>query len=512
MMPAGPAVEGLVTPEGRAGGTVPSARRVLRNLPIFAVSDIVARIVTVAMTPILTRLLTPGQYAAPALALAAWDFISAAQFAGMDSAYPFFRAQTSDDEQRRRIVATASIVATLGLLALWVLFTAFGLALPVITEFTGTTRTEFALFALGLVPAALTYWYLYVVRFMHRADVFARITVVARVMTTVLAVPVVALVAPDDRLLALFGAMSLLQIAGTAYAYRELAVIGVRPYARSLWERGLAKRLVRYGSVLVPPALVYGISAVLDRSLVAALSSHEEVALLAIAITLAGIATMLKRWLLLVWEPNVVEWIAAKRPDVYVPRLQVAVSALSVVFALLTALAAIWSEPVLVWVYPPYYTAAAPLIPVILLGLTFSVLGVVGNATALIGQRPGLYAPTFLIALAANFGLAVILIPSEGALGAVLGTALGEAVILGSWIVVGRLILRNLPLRWLAAAPPIAVACAFQLYDAGMLLPDAVALERVLMSAVAVGAAAAYVATRPELVSVLRRLRRSRQP
>jgi len=178
-----------------------------------------------------------------------------------------------------------------------------------------------------------------------------------------------------------------------------------------------------------------------------------------------------------------IDWIATREPSVFLPRLQTAVVVLSMIFFPLTGLSVIWSDWLISLLYPAYYIQAAALVKFLALTGSFSVLSLVAVATILIANKPNYYLPINAGALLANIMIGLFAIPRWGALGAVLGVLASEALILFSWIILGKKLLRNLNLSWVL---PFMLACVdivfILTYRPGLIIQEQVLADRALVT------------------------------
>lgn len=422
--------------------------RLGKNIVIYAIADLLGRAIGLITSPITTRLLTQEQYGAAPLLSAVWAVVALAQFGGMDWAYPFFRAQDTDGKQHDGILITATIVATASFFTVWLVFCLAALIGNRLEDYAGVTRLQLGLFLLGLIPATLTSWYLYILRFMHQALPFARVSLLGRVASVVIALPALLLVAQKDRLTMMLAVSLGVQWLAVGWALWELWHIGAWPYLRNLFSPILARKMLRYGLVLLPGGGVYAISAVAGRLLVGWFSGPSQVAIVQLAISLGSVALMLKGWFALVWDPHLVEWISSKNPKMYQPKLQTALLALSVPFFSLACLSAVWSDWVISFLYPLDYAPVARLLPVMILAGACSTLSLVGVATAMIANSPRYHLPIYMGALLVNGTVGIWLIPKLGALGAAVGALASEVWIMLAWMILGKFLLKNLDLDW----------------------------------------------------------------
>jgi len=133
-----------------------------KNILIYATADLLGRGIGFITSPFTTRLLTPEQYGVVPLLMAVWTTISLIQYGGMDWSYPFFRSQKSDELSKKEIMITSTYIATFSLLLVWAAFAIFGLFFPWLQNYANVKRIELLLFLLGLIPSALTGWYLFI--------------------------------------------------------------------------------------------------------------------------------------------------------------------------------------------------------------------------------------------------------------------------------------------------------------------------------------------------------------
>src|SRR4051812_24210352 len=88
-----------------------------RDMLIYSGADLLGSAIGLVLSPVFTRLYTPQQYGAQAALAAVWSFVCLVQYGGMDMAYSYFRAQTADPAERRRLMVTASGIAVTSLVA-----------------------------------------------------------------------------------------------------------------------------------------------------------------------------------------------------------------------------------------------------------------------------------------------------------------------------------------------------------------------------------------------------------
>jgi O-antigen/teichoic acid export membrane protein len=183
------------------------------------------------------------------------------------------------------------------------------------------------------------------------------------------------------------------------------------------------------------------------------------------------------------WDPNLVEWLSSKKPEVYLPKMQVALTGLSVIFFTLACLSAIWVDLPIALLYPSEYGPVAHLLPVVVLTGACSTLSLIGIATIILHPSPKYYFAVYICALAITVLLGLTTVPYLGALGAMLGTLGAELFILGSWIFRGKYLIKNLNLNWRPVFVMGIISGIFSLlYRPGIIMAHQVFLERILIT------------------------------
>lgn len=460
-----------------------------KDMLTYAGADLLGSSIGLILSPIFTRLFTPAQYGAQAALAAVWGFVALAQYGGMDSAYPVFRARTDDPAARMRLRVTATLIALVSALVVSGAFVALGAATGALQAFANVGTAEVLAFAATLVPAAAMSWCLYLLRYERAAASFARVSLLGRFVGALVLVPVLYVVAQPDRMAAGYWVTAAVTTLAAVLGWRELARVGFPAYVGGGFVPDEGRAMLRFGLALVPGHLVYACTAALDRLLVTWLAGPEETAVLALALRLAMAATLLRTWFALVWDPQAIEWIARLPENELMRRLNLAARGVALAAAFLTVGAALWCEPVLQLLYPRDYWASAKLLPWVVAGVSCASLSLIAVLTTTRAKVSHWHLPVYAAGLVANAALAWWWIPQLGAAGAVIGTAGGEAVILGAWIALGRWRLANLPVAWLRPLAVLGVAVAAALlYRPGMALSGHEMLERALLTAVAAAA------------------------
>lgn len=420
----------------------------LKNFLTYSLADILGKSILLILSPLLTRLLTPFQYGALPILTSIWAIISIIQYGGFDFAYQMFRAQTLDEREREKIRVTSTKMAWLFLIGFWLIFSVVTLSTDLLTEFAGITKLELLFFLLAIVPSSIAYWSVFVFRFMHHALPYVRINLLSKVASILVSIPFILAAPQKDRLLVMLIAIFVAQSLSLIWVYIEYSKLGLKVAPTALFSRKLAKQMFLFGIAFFPSSLIYSSTVYVDRVIMGYFTTVDMVAILGLAVTLSTGVLMLKSWFSMVWDPQLLEWLATKNPKKYLPKLQSIIPVLSTFFFSLSLLSKLWGSEIMELIYPPHFSPVAELIPFYVLAGGFSVLTLIAIACVIIANTPKFRITIYSTALLVNVLLAIILIPRIGLKGAALGTMAGEFVILLIWIFVGKYVLKNLDLDW----------------------------------------------------------------
>ena len=456
----------------------------LRNIAIFTAVDIAGLGIGLITSPITTRLLTIEQYGTLPLLGAVWSIFTIIQFAGMDTAYLFYRARGTHDNGV--LVATSTLVATVTAVLVWIVFCAFSLSFPWLSDYAGVTRVELVAFLLSILPSALMAWHLQMLRLMHQAVAFAKVTIIGRIAAAVVAIPVMYLLPQEDRLAGSIITQAVLTLLSYVLAVRLVKSCGVDPHSRQNYSQSLVRPMMALGTALIPGAMVYALFAVVDRLILGWYSSNAEVAVFVLAGSVAGVALILKAAFSRTWDPHTVTWIGTRDERVYVPRLQVAADYIGPFVAISTLLAIAWGDTIFELIFPAAYGGAGRILPVLVLAGTLATLSLVANLAELIAGRARYRLSIYSVGLAVNIAVCLVFIPRYGAYAAAMGALAGEIAILLLWIGLGSWLLRNLRLDWKLALSCVGASVALMAYRPGDLIPGNALIEQLLITALCV--------------------------
>lgn len=449
---------------------------VIRRLASYAGVDILAAVLGLITSPITTRLLSIEQYGAISYMAAVWTPFLVARYAGIDWSFVFFKARKGVD-QDALLVSCTKVVGISSILVIGI-FLSFVWATDALRDHHVIGQYEVLMFVLGLLPVALVDWLLLILRFAHQATVYAKISIVQKVSVILIALPAMYLVEQDTRLLVYFIVAAVFPIVSFLYAAKLMNETALRPFNWRYSSDGMVRELLSYGVFLIPGGVLYSLIAVADRLLVGVLAGVQGVALLALAIALSAPVTMLKKWVSLTLNPLIVDWIRDLEQAEYSRNLDLVLQCLSVLFFPVVLLMTIWSKPVVQLLYTENYYDSAIMIPFMSFAGVLAVLTLVAISTVLITQKKATTLKVNVVALIANVGLSVYLIPLYGPLGAVLGTVLAECLILLAWGYLGSFVYKNLILRWGRVLSVALLVFMFVLYGTFYFFGDISSMER----------------------------------
>jgi O-antigen/teichoic acid export membrane protein len=477
---------------------------VVKRLASYAGVDILAALLGLFTSPIITRLLSVEQYGAISYIAAVWAPFLVARYAGIDWSFVFFKARKGID-QDALIVSCTKVVGVASIIVIGI-FLGFVWISDVFRDHQVVGQYEVLIFALGLLPIALVDWLLLILRFAHRATIYAKISIVQKVVVLVAVLPAMYLMEQELRLLVYFAVTALSSVAAFLYAVKLMNKVAVRPFNWGHSHNGMLKELLSYGLFLVPGGILYSLISVADKLLVGALVGVKGVAILALAITLSAPITMMNKWVSLVLNPLITDWIRELDQDKYSRNLNQVLQCLPVIFFPAVIFMTIWSKPVVVFLYTESYYESAKLIPVVSFAGVLAVLTFVAISTVLISQKKATTLKVNIIALAANVSLSLYLIPSYGSVGAAWGTVLAEFIILLTWAYLGTFYYKNLVLGWKLLALVILLVFLFVVYGSLYFYSDVSIVERVMVSLVCLFSSGIYFWTNIKAFAGLKKI------
>jgi O-antigen/teichoic acid export membrane protein len=419
----------------------------LKDLKIYGLADFIAKVLSLVISPLLTRIISIDQFGSIALLNAIWQPVSLARFGGMDSAYPFFQAEGKYNKDN--IISTASFFSVFFVFFTVLLFALFEFCFGNLSSYARVNSGDFYWFVLFLIPSGIVYWLIYILRFLKEPLLYVKVNFIGPIASSIVIIPILYFfIPPDQRLRSYFIVMFIVNSIALIWALLEFSKLGLSPFSTINFSKELSLRMLKYGLALVPAAVIYSLMTVVNRLQVGWYLGPDEVAILQLAIMLSTVGAMFSNWFSLAFDPHLIDWVSNLEIKDYSNKLQEFIGIITILFVSLACFSCIWSFPVMELIYPITYLAGAKLLPILLMGVAFSTLSRVAVATVIIAKKPFYYLPTRVLALLLSVVLGYCLIPRYGLVGAALSNMLAELFILVCWIYLGCNYLGNLKLRW----------------------------------------------------------------
>jgi O-antigen/teichoic acid export membrane protein len=428
-------------------------RRLLRTGAAYQASDIVSKVIALALLPVYTRALTRADYGTAELLLTTVILVSIVARLGLGEAFLRFYFLDEDALRRRRVAR----MAVLGTLATTTLIAgAAALAAAPLSEWLlGDERPR------ELRAACLGIWAftnLEIAYALLRAEERTRTYLTASLTNVALTVvsTVVLVVALDQ------GAFGLLlgNFGASAVVLVVLWIVLRDRFAAAPGARAELREMLRYGAPTVPAEVSVFAIFFVDRIWLYRLESEAAAGLYALAVKLAAAVIFTVRAFQLAWPPlaySITDDAEARR--VYA-RIATAYAAVTGGVVLAMALLGRWV--VRLFAAPEFFEAHEAL-PWVALGWALYGLFLVLVAMAGRAQVTVRNAPAALIGLGANVVALAVLVPALGTAGAGIALCVAYLVMLVAMYAFTRDLFR-VDFEWARLGAIVAVlACAWAL-------------------------------------------------
>lgn len=427
----------------------PGTKRSLLSAAVYSLGFTVQRAIGLLMLPVYTAVLSPDEYGALGLLVAAYLGVGILLAVGLDTAIVrnYFQLADRPDEQQAFLdsiwrflllfPAAASVVLTVG-------------AWPFLGANGSITGVEVALmlFSAALNVAATT---LPLAVLRARQDLRGYLWMSAVLAACTTGLTVVFVVALDQGIRGWFLATLLSNLALLAVALR------VVPWNwKGKLEWPVVSAAVLFSLPLVPHFVSHWALQLADRGVIAGMVSGAELGIYTLAANLASVVMMLVMALNQAFSPTYAR--AGAQPGLEQELREVVVLQISAVVAL-TLGAALLGPSVIELVTGPEYHEASGLVPWLVIGYGF--LGIyfvpMNGATLGAGRRTYAWVATVFSA-AINIGLLYAFVPKHGVHAAAVASAVGYLVLLvslGTWAHSGENVVRY---DWRRIGPIILLA------------------------------------------------------
>ncbi|HEX8689796.1 MAG TPA: oligosaccharide flippase family protein [Solirubrobacterales bacterium] len=393
-------------------------RRLATTGAAYTAASILSKLIAVALLPLYTRYLTPANYGAAEVLFAAVVAASIVVRFGVIEAVLRFYYKSGEDPDA--VVATS--FAALFWLSTAAALIALPFAEPISEALLDRAAPDLARIAIaGLWVATLHEYLLTLFRLEERARAFFAVTI-ANVLAAI-ALTVVLVVGEDE------GARGLLlgsYVSGAAFV---LGLVVVHRRRLALWaDRGLLRRMLRFGLPTMPAELsLYALNFV-DRIIIVRTVGLAEAGLYALAVKFAQAVNVLVRGFQLAWPPlaySIRDDDEARRVYAAVVTWFVAGCAFVVVGIWLLArwIARALAAPEFFESYEAVGLISAAITLYALYMVQLVILGRTG--------RTEFNFPATLAALAVNVALNLVLVPPLGIVGAGIALVASYLVVVG---------------------------------------------------------------------------------
>lgn len=417
-------------------------RTLARDSAVYGGADLVSKAIAFVTFPLIAAALSPKAFGALELLMTAIGLLGIVANCGLSHGVQRFYWDPETPVERRPVIVSSGLAAltmlVLGVLVVGLLAVAAsanwlpGLNLPM------TSIAPIA--ALVVMGGTLIAQYLLDVTRLQMAPwKFFGVSLVTRVATAMAGVAaVVWLQLGLDGLLAVQAAVALLAL--------PLAALAVRRDLTTAVDREAALKLLRFGYPFIYSSFAFWLFGSVDRWLLAALSSVEEVGIYSVAQRFASIVMMVSLAFGQAWAPLALK-MRADEPQKYRGWYADVLLMLACGMLVLGGAVALFSDQLISFLMPAEYEAAARPLAVLCLGVVAQSTTQITGIGISLERKTSLFAHLSWLMAVVNVVLNLLLIPKFGATGAAWATALSYLFLTGSYMYCSQA-LHPLPIRW----------------------------------------------------------------
>jgi O-antigen/teichoic acid export membrane protein len=417
-------------------------RALARDSAIYGGADFFSKAVAFLTFPLIAAALSPTAFGALELVMTATLLLATMANCGLNNAVQRFYWDPETAPGERPVIVSSGLVALLLLLTAAFALGAVGAAF-VAPRLAGwdMPMTWIALIAALLLMVAnqVSQYLLDVTRLHMKPWRFFGVTLATRVLTA--AAGVVAVVVLGWRL----DGLLVLQ-AVVAFAALPIAAAAVRRDLAMTLDARIARMLLGFGHPFIYAGLAFWLFGSMDRWMLAAFSSVDEVGIYSVSHRFASIVLFVSLAFGQAWSP-----ISMKIRTDYPSRYRALYADVLLILAcgmlLLGGGVALFSADLIRFVMPSGYAAAAAPLAVLCLGVVFQSTIQVTAIGISLEKATFLFARLSWFSAGLNFLLNLLLIPRYGALGAAWATTLSYLALTGSYLYYTQR-LHPLPLAW----------------------------------------------------------------
>ena len=462
-------------------------RALAKDSAIYGGADLASKVVAFFAFPLIAAALRPADFGALELVLTATTLLGLIANCGLNNALQrFYWDPETAPHQRPALVssglATLAFNCTVAVLLGALASLAFA---PLLAQRQFPITTAGLLAALLLMAGTQGGQYLLDVTRLHLAPWrFLMVSLVSRVLASMAGVLAVAVLGWGlDGLLGLQASVALLAL--------PLAMLAVRRDLRPAIDRKLIRQLLHYGHPFIYAGLAFWLFGAMDRWLLAAMSSVEEVGLYAVGHRFATIVMIVSLAIGQAWSPMAMK-IRADHPQQYRGIYANVLLVLFFLVLMLSGAAALFAGEALGLLMPPAYANAALPLAVLGLGVALQATQQVTAVGISLERQTHLFARLSWLSALMNLLLNLALIPAFGALGSAWATVLTYLALTGAYLYYTQK-LHPLPLDWRRmaglGAAWVALAISATLLKSSSLSAGLVAVKLAILLGIALACA-----------------------
>jgi O-antigen/teichoic acid export membrane protein len=417
-------------------------RTLARDSAIYGSADLFSKALAFLTFPLIAAALSPLAFGALELVLTATALLGMAANCGLNNSLQRFYWDV-DTVERQRPVLVSSGFAALALLLL-VAVAVGGIVAATITPWLPSWNLPVTwiglIGALALMTGTqLVQYLLDVIRVRGKPWRFIVVSLASRVLTACAGlIAVVWFGWGLDGLLVVQAVVALLAL--------PMAALAVRRDLTAAIDRVVAQKLVHFGYPFIYSGIAFWLFGSMDRWMLAAMSSVEEVGIYSVAFRFASIVMFVSLAFGQAWSPLALK-VRTDHPSSYRALYADVLLVVACGMLLVGGFVALFSGELIDLVMPAEYRAVALPLAVLCLGVVVQSTIQITAIGISLEKKTYLFARLSWIAAGANLLFNLLLIPSFGALGAAWATTLTYLLLTGTYLYYTQL-LHPMPLPW----------------------------------------------------------------
>ncbi len=435
-------------------------RRLGAQAAVYGAADVFTSVVSFALLPLFTRLLTPADYGALGILQLRSSVTKSGFRLGLDGAYFRVYYDQEDDAARRRLAGTVVaftaaagtllfVLAVLGAPLLGGLL--FSRASPPLVWLLLVLADTYVS-AFSFVPQAL-------LRIDQRPAAFALFSVLRHALNIGLKLALL------THGYGVSGVLLSDLVATSAFTLALLPLLA----RRATWtlDRAQLRELLAFGLPRVPHGLMLQAQNLIDRPILEALGALSQVGLYHVGYTLGGTVKFALSAFEPAWQPFVYAQIQKPEARAMLARVVTCVATLFVTLGLCLAL---FSREIVRVMTAPQYHVAAPVVPIVALAYVLHGAFLLTSIGIAVAKQARWYPLITLASAVTNVAGNLLLIPHFGMLGAAWATVAAYAVMAGMGYAISR---RLYPLPLESGRLARVALSAALVYAASLAAPEA---------------------------------------